>query len=228
MKLLIIRHGEPDYESDCLTANGILQAKKLAARLETENITAAYMSPMGRARETAEICVKGKDIPLTQCDWLHEFDVKVRDIDKSEPVHTWDICPKNWTSDDSLYDREKFFLSPGMQGSGIKERFDAVCAGLDLLLADYGLVREGGVYRKTSACNETLALFCHFGATCVIIAHLLGISPIVALQGFSAEPTAIAALCTDDRFGELVNFRLHGFGDINHLGNRGAGIVNYQ
>jgi probable phosphoglycerate mutase len=70
--------------------------------------------------------------------------------------------------------------------------------------------------------------FCHFGITCVMIAHLLGVSPIITLQGMSAEPTAIATLCTDDRFGREVNFRLHGFGDINHLPEQGIGRVNYQ
>lgn len=89
--------------------------------------------------------------------------------------------------------------------------------GLDALLAEYGLIREGNAYRRTGSDDVTLLLFCHFGVGCVMIAHLLGIAPIVTLQGFSAEPTAVATLCTDDHFEETVNFRLHGYGDISHL-----------
>ena len=59
MKLLFIRHGEPNYEKDCLTENGLVQAAHLAKRLERENITAAFHSPMGRAAETAHICIDG-------------------------------------------------------------------------------------------------------------------------------------------------------------------------
>ena len=36
MKLIFVRHGEPDYRNDCLTENGILQAKATAVRLKDE------------------------------------------------------------------------------------------------------------------------------------------------------------------------------------------------
>ena len=108
-------------------------------------------------------------------------------------------------------------------------RAEAVRLGLDELLARHGLIRDGGAFRKTGDTDKTLALFCHFGAGCVVIAQLLGISPMLTLQGFSAEPTAVATLCTDDRFEDVVNFRLHGYGDISHLG---GGVtdsgVNYK
>ena len=93
MKLLLIRHGEPDYELDCLTENGRRQARLLAGRLERENIAKVYISPRGRAQETAKIYLEGKNIPCQTLDWLHEFDVKVKDKDIAEPVPVWDIYP---------------------------------------------------------------------------------------------------------------------------------------
>lgn len=89
-------------------------------------------------------------------------------------------------------------------------------------------MREDGYYHCTKDTDKTIAIFCHFGVTCVMIAHLLGISPLLTLQGLSAEPTAIATLCTDDRFKPNVNFRLHGFGDINHLDDKSSGSINYK
>lgn len=228
MKILIIRHGEPDYAADSLTEHGIRQAHMLAERLKYADISAVYTSTMGRAKQTAKICMADRGIQIRECDWLREFDVKICDKDIDEAVPVWDIYPKNWTQIKEYYDKTQFYTPEDAAESGIKERFDAVCSGLDSILFQHGLERRGEIYHAVSDHNKTIALFCHFGATCVITAHLLGISPIVALQGFSAEPTAIATLCTDDRFGKDVNFRLHGFGDISHIGGRKTGTVNYK
>lgn len=228
MKLLIIRHGEPDYARDCLTENGKAQAELLRKRLEGVRIDAAYHSPMGRAAETAQIALRGRDVPLKCCDWLHEYDVKVKEKSLEHPVEVWDVLPSNWTADPLCYDRERYAESEIFSGSDAAARADAAAHGLNEVLAAHGLVREGGIYRKKDSCDETLAFFCHFGMTCVMIAYLLGVSPMITLQGMSAEPTAIATLCTDDRFGDRVNFRLHGFGDIAHLPGHGDGTINYQ
>ena len=228
MKLLLIRHGEPNYELDCLTENGRIQAQKLAKRLEGEKIKAVYISPMGRAQETARAFLEGKNIPFKTLDWLHEFDVKISDPDLEEPVPVWDIYPKNWTKTDIYYDKYSFYKSPFAEGTELYPRYLAAKNGLDKMLADHGIIGHDGLYKKAGECNDTIAVFCHFGITCVMIACLLGVSPIVTLQGLSAEPTAIATLCTDDRFGEYVNFRLHGFGDISHLGEILDSGINYK
>ncbi|MBQ9375681.1 MAG: histidine phosphatase family protein [Ruminococcus sp.] len=228
MKLLLIRHGEPNYEKDCLTEHGIEQAKQLAVRLRREKIDYAYTSPMGRAKQTAEICMSSTDIPLTVCDWLHEFDVRVFDKGAAKPVQIWDLAPENWTKIADAFDKDRFQNVPGIAGTEMYERYLTVRNGLDELLANHGLQREGGVYRKVADDDKTLALFCHFGVTCVMIAHLLGISPVLTLQGMSAEPTAIATVCTDDRFKDNMNFRLHGYGDINHLNDAKIGSINYK
>ncbi|MBR4555013.1 MAG: histidine phosphatase family protein [Ruminococcus sp.] len=229
MKLLLIRHGSPDYEHDCLTEKGRREAEILAGRLMSEKIDGVYVSPMGRAQETAGYyCSLSGHKPVT-CGWLHEFDVSITDLTLGEKVVTWDMRPKIWTESELLFDRNRFADAPELAGSDMYPRAQAVRRGLDEILAEHGLVREGGVYRKTGDTDKTLALFCHFGATCVMTAHLIGISPMVALQGFSAEPTAIATLCTDDRFEDAVNFRIHGFGDISHLGAaQGNGGINYK
>ena len=55
MKLIIIRHGDPDYEHDSLTETGVIEAKLLAGRLaQHKNIAAFYVSPLGRAQATAQ------------------------------------------------------------------------------------------------------------------------------------------------------------------------------
>ena len=54
MRLILVRHGEPDYERDCLTEKGSRQAEIVAGRLLKEGIEEIYSSPLGRARQTAQ------------------------------------------------------------------------------------------------------------------------------------------------------------------------------
>jgi probable phosphoglycerate mutase len=53
LKLYIIRHADPDYVADGLTATGYQEAALLAERLAVEGLTHLYTSPLGRARLTA-------------------------------------------------------------------------------------------------------------------------------------------------------------------------------
>lgn len=54
MKLLLIRHGDPDYTIDSLTPKGHIEAEELAERLAAMDIKGYYTSPLGRAQKTAE------------------------------------------------------------------------------------------------------------------------------------------------------------------------------
>ena len=50
MKILLIRHGDPDYEHDTLTEQGWVEAELLARRLQSAAIDDFYLSPLGRRR----------------------------------------------------------------------------------------------------------------------------------------------------------------------------------
>ena len=53
MKLIFIRHGEPNYEIDSLTEKGWREAELLSKRTVKWNVTDFYCSPLGRAKDTA-------------------------------------------------------------------------------------------------------------------------------------------------------------------------------
>ena len=53
MELLIIRHGDPDYTIDSLTEKGWKEAEYLSEKLVKMDIQDFYVSPLGRARDTA-------------------------------------------------------------------------------------------------------------------------------------------------------------------------------
>ena len=58
MKIIFIRHGNPDYQLDCLTELGHRQAEAAAETLCTMGIEKIFASTHGRAMETAEHTAK--------------------------------------------------------------------------------------------------------------------------------------------------------------------------
>ena len=64
MRIVFVRHGEPDYVHDCLTEKGRMQALAAAERLREEGIGEIWSSPLGRAAETAEAASKALSLPV--------------------------------------------------------------------------------------------------------------------------------------------------------------------
>ncbi|MDO4380678.1 MAG: histidine phosphatase family protein, partial [Clostridia bacterium] len=52
MKLIIIRHGDPNYAIDSLTKKGKREALLLSERIEKLSPDYIYCSPLGRAKKT--------------------------------------------------------------------------------------------------------------------------------------------------------------------------------
>ena len=73
MRLLLIRHGDPDYVHDTLTEKGDREAELLADLLAGEEIDDIYMSPMGRAQKTASYTLEKLGENGKTMEWLHEF-----------------------------------------------------------------------------------------------------------------------------------------------------------
>ncbi len=74
MRIIFIRHGEPNYELDCLTPKGKLQAQAAAKRLMSEGIEEVWSSPLGRARETAAAFNELSGLPVKILDFMRELD----------------------------------------------------------------------------------------------------------------------------------------------------------
>ena len=62
MRLLFVRHGDPDYKNDCLNEIGVREARALAALSPQIGWGTCFVSPLGRAQETAAI-VLGRAVP---------------------------------------------------------------------------------------------------------------------------------------------------------------------
>ena len=77
MKLLIIRHGEPDYSIDSLTEKGWKEAALLAERISKLDVKEFYVSPLGRAKDTAKATLEAMGRTAVTLEWLEEFRPKV-------------------------------------------------------------------------------------------------------------------------------------------------------
>jgi broad specificity phosphatase PhoE len=109
-RLLLARHGETLWNAQRrfqgrtdveLSARGRAQAEALGRGLRSYGVRAAYASPYRRAVETAEIALRGTDVPLTILPELRELslgqwegctvdDVRARDGD---PYRAWLRAP---------------------------------------------------------------------------------------------------------------------------------------
>ena len=74
MKILIIRHGDPNYALDTLTEKGWKEAELLAERIVSQNVKAYYVSPMGRAQDTASVTLKKTGQSAETLSWLRDID----------------------------------------------------------------------------------------------------------------------------------------------------------
>ena len=230
MKILIIRHGEPDYKHDTLTEKGWREAECLAeflagqlggqARAEgaADGRIHFYMSPYGRAKDTASLTLKKLGRTAEVLPWLKEFDVLIHRPDcllrKRVP---WDWLPQDWTADPRFYEEDHWFENERMAASKVGEEYLRVTEEFDDLLAQHGYVREGRYYRAERPNHDTLVLFCHFGVECVLLSHLWGVSPVPVWHGSCARASSITTLVTEERRKGIALFRMLAFGDTTHL-----------
>lgn len=222
MRLMIVRHGDPDYSIDSLTPKGWKEAELLADRLCKLDVKAFYVSPLGRAKDTASFTLKRLEREAEEMKWMREFDAQISRPDAVGRTIVWDWLPADWTTVPAFYDQQSWSSHPLLRSGKtehghVRAEYDWVTGEFDKLLAKHGYERNGKIYRAVNANNDTIVLFCHFGLECVLLSHLLGISPMVLWHGFSAAPTSVTTLYTEERRRGIAAFRMASFGDISHL-----------
>ena len=222
MKIIIVRHADPDYSIDSLTEKGWKEAEFLAERLKDIKVKDFYVSPMGRARDTASLTLKKMGRKATVCDWLREFSAPIKRPDgKGELRGTWDWLPGDWTLDERLFTYDKWQENEIMIEGNVKKEYDWVAEELDRLIEKYGYKREGKLYRAVKPNCDTIVFFCHFGVECVLLSHLLNVSPMILWHGFCAAPSSVTIVATEERREGLAYFRTLTFGDTSHLYSKG-------
>ena len=224
MKLLIIRHGEPDYSIDSLTKKGFREAELLSEKLASMDIRDFYVSPLGRAQDTARPTLKRLGRTAETLPWLAEFRGRLLDPDTGLERHAWDLRPQYWTKQPELYDPERWTENEFYGGGNSPEIARETGEGLDALLARYGYTREGRIYRVSHNTPDTIALFCHFAVGMNMLSHLTGMAMVPLMHAFLMPPSSITTMITEERTKGEVFFRCWGLGDVSHLYAKGEPV----
>jgi broad specificity phosphatase PhoE len=175
MKLLLARHGQTEWNADrrfqghtdvALTERGRAQAHALGRALRGRPVTAAYVSPMRRAVETAEIVLADAGIPYTPIEELRELSLgqwegctvdEIRQQD-GDPYAAWLRAPLD---------------CPPPGAEPLPDVRDRVLAAVERIAAAHGrhLTAMGGQVQDGDA-----LLIAHGGVISVYACHLLGCS----------------------------------------------------
>lgn len=218
MKLLMIRHGDPDYDIDSLTEKGWKEAGFLAERIAKLDIKNFYVSPLGRAKDTASLTLEKMNRTAEEFLWLREFSPLIDRPDVSDRKKiSWDWLPQDWMAEPKFFRYDQWYENPILQAGKVKEEYDWIIENFDALLERHGYKRSGLYYSAIQPNNDTIAFFCHFGLECVLLSHLLNVSPMVLLHGTCAAPTSVTTVVTEERRRGIASFRMSAFGDISHL-----------
>lgn len=226
MRIVLIRHGDPNYEKDCLTELGHKQAAVAAQRLLKEGIDEIYSSPLGRARQTAGYFSQAsgiKDIKIL--DFIEEIRFGTEE-------HLYDNKWNPWLGVQALVREGKDLQTPAWREYPVfKDNLatvdaDKIGAETDKWLAGLGYVREGLYYRCTKASGsedqngkeKTIAIFCHGGASAAFLARVLNQTfPYMCGTLLYFPHTTITVLEFDDTPGVLTLPIVDLLNDARHI-----------
>lgn len=153
MKLYIMRHGETDWNKERrlqgqadipLNAFGRQLAAETALGMQEFNFDLVYTSPLGRARETAEIVMNSREIPIIIDERLKEMSFG--------PYEGKCCSEENWEIPDPEF--ENFFVAPDRyQPPAGGDSFPDVLARVSAFLTE--------LLAKEDRQNHDILIVCH-------------------------------------------------------------------
>lgn len=179
MKLFLIRHGEtagnPFSEpqrpvSGFLSEQGIRQAKRVHNYLADKEIRIAFSSPFGRALQTAEIALAGKDTPIRILSGLREW-MPNPELSQLPSTEHERILARNR----NLAPEEEW-KTP--LGEGCFDLYARVVPAFLAALRETGIRPGRGGYLATARASRcSAAFFAHGGSLGILLSFLMGMRP---------------------------------------------------
>ena len=204
MRIIFVRHGEPDYAHDCLTEMGRLQAVDAAERLRNEGIEEIFSSPQGRAAETAAATADLLKRPVQTLDYMRELHWgSIDGTPLPSDGHPWDLADlmaeEGWDLTNPGWREHPYF-----RNNQVTANADLVAEKTDEWLRTLGYEREGAFYRCVRPDNrqKTVALFSHGGSSAAAIGHILNLPFPYACGLFHLEFTGITIIRLDRNPGQ--------------------------
>lgn len=217
MRLVFIRHGEPDYENDCLTELGKEQAEKVSVRLLKENIDVVYSSDMGRAKQTADPFSKLSGKTVNEIGFMREIRYGKEEA-LYESGHPWNSADQMMEDGIDLRDpswRDNQYFTDNTAVTDV----DYIVHNADVWLKTLGYEREGLYYRCKREDDKqfTVAVFCHGGSTTAFLSHVMNQQFPYMCATFHISHTGITVIRFNREPGSLAMPILELANDDRHL-----------
>jgi probable phosphoglycerate mutase len=180
MEIVLVRHGEPDWEPGGLAVDdpeltdfGREQAERAARALSAEAFDVLYASPLRRARETAQPIARALGLEPVVVSWLRELGLPPMAGMTAEEV-------QRFFAETRARDLEKWWDGPP-GGESFRHFHERVAAGIEgLLLGQHRMqIHEDSGHRiwRIPEEDRKLLIVAHEGTNALIVSHLLGIAP---------------------------------------------------
>lgn len=224
LELILLRHGEPDWTpaggrsvaDAALTERGRLQAQAVAARLAGAGIDALYVSPLRRARETAEPLAKTIGLEPRVLEGLAEIGIALEGLTQAEVDVYFREATRRRLGD-------HWDGWPG--GESFRAFHSRVTTTLAALLARHGVTRQSEddftVWTHPPR-RQRIAIVAHGGTHAVALTHLLD-APAVPWEWnrFELELAAYAVVQSRPVGMTGMVWCLQNFNEVDHLRNTG-------
>ncbi|WP_256760393.1 histidine phosphatase family protein [Cohnella sp. WQ 127256] len=219
MRILLIRHAEPDYPNDTITAAGHLEAQALAGYLRQTGVDRIFSSPINRAIHTMKYTADSLGIVPVIQPWTRELNWMTTD-EQGNPIAGWDI-PGERVRAGRQSDHGIWLGAPYMEYA---DPFETLKRDSDEFLRRLGYVREDGRYRIEMPHEETIAVFCHMGFGLTWLSHLLELPFPIVWSGFWLPPSSITTILFEERSEHWAVPRCIGLGQTAHLDKKGLRV----
>jgi probable phosphoglycerate mutase len=218
MKLLIVRHADPDYPNNTITSAGHQEAQALAKRMVLLGLDRIYSSPLGRALDTMRYSADALGLEPVILPWTAELNWPPLEQSELGKSAIWDTHGHTIHQPGNHYTRHNWHKIPPFDSTpDYQEGFKKVQTDSDAFIGTLGYQRESDHYRVLQANREKIAVFCHGGFGLTWLAHLLNIPLPLVWGGFFLPPSSVTTILFDERSKEYATPRCLGVGDISHL-----------
>ena len=218
MQIVLVRHGQPEWVRDGLnvvdpqlTDLGMRQARLASEVLAEEHFDEVLVSPLRRARQTAEPLLRRLDRHETIEGWLHEI---------REP--NWHGTPAELSA--KAYEEERRRAAEdrwkGVEGGEPSRDFvERVRGGMTAWFAERGMFRAEQVLPVWQVANpeSRIAVIAHAGVNGVLLSLLLGLVPVPWEWDRFVTPHASITRLESMELADGHTFSLTRLGDVEHL-----------
>jgi probable phosphoglycerate mutase len=222
MLIYLVRHGIPDYATDSLKPEGVLQAEAVGKRLAETGIDEIYSSPLGRAKQTAEPTARRLNLEIKVEDWMSES-LCSRNFcginEEGKPV-TWAFWQRSKLlgKNECYDDRDSFSHGYYYRNDEAKKGAESLEKSSDEFLKKLGFLRtgEGNGYKVTEKNSKKIAIFAHQGFGLHWLAHLTKTPYHVFTATFEISHTGVTIIHFNEKT-EITYPQILTVSDLSHI-----------